>query len=92
MGHMGKLSDRFSAAFQELNTLHFFFFAVYQILVLIITLPLNVIPFVGQMAFATINGWVLTFGIRFHYDAEIRNISVLQSRREAWKRKRDYTG
>jgi hypothetical protein len=26
MGHMGKLSDRFSAAFQELNTLHFFFF------------------------------------------------------------------
>ncbi|KAF9354597.1 hypothetical protein BGX34_010915 [Mortierella sp. NVP85] len=64
----------------------------FQILVLIITLPLNVIPIVGQMAFATINGWVLTFGLRFHYDAEIRNISVLQSRREAWKRKRDYTG
>ncbi|KAF9336777.1 hypothetical protein BG006_007425 [Podila minutissima] len=38
-----------------------------------------------------INGWVLTFGLRFHYDAEIRNISVLQSRKEAWARRSDFT-
>ncbi|KAG0217983.1 hypothetical protein BGX31_011714, partial [Mortierella sp. GBA43] len=63
----------------------------FQILVLIITLPFNIIPIAGQMAFVTINGWVLTFGVRFHYDAEIRNISVHQSRREAWKRRQEYT-
>ncbi|KAF9896425.1 hypothetical protein BX616_007488, partial [Lobosporangium transversale] len=63
----------------------------FQILVLILTLPLNIVPILGQMAFAIINGWVLTFGLRFHYDAEIRNISVLQSRREAWQRRSDYT-
>lgn len=61
-------------------------------MVLIITLPVNVIPILGQMAFATVNGWVLTFGLRFHYDAEIRNITVLQSRREAWQRRKEYTG
>ncbi|KAF9351283.1 hypothetical protein BGX26_010673 [Mortierella sp. AD094] len=62
------------------------------ILVLILTLPLNLIPVLGQILYATINGWILTFGIRFHYDSEIRNISVAQSRREAWKRKKDYAG
>ncbi|KAF9577914.1 hypothetical protein BGW38_006586, partial [Lunasporangiospora selenospora] len=44
-----------------------------------------------QVIFAIINGWVLTFGLRFHYDAEIRNISVLQSRQEAWQRRPEYT-
>ncbi|KAI7818239.1 hypothetical protein BC939DRAFT_401770 [Gamsiella multidivaricata] len=65
---------------------------LFQILVLIITLPFNIVPVLGQMAFVTINGWVLTFGLRFHYDAEIRNISVLQSRREAWQRRSEYSG
>ncbi|KAF9986491.1 hypothetical protein BGZ75_001752 [Mortierella antarctica] len=65
---------------------------LFQIMVLIVTLPVNVIPILGQMAFATVNGWVLTFGLRFHYDAEIRNITVLQSRREAWQRRQEYTG
>ncbi|KAI1319684.1 hypothetical protein EDD11_003378 [Mortierella claussenii] len=63
----------------------------FQILVLIITLPINIIPVLGQMVFVAINGWILTFGLRFHYDAEIRNISVLQSRREAWQRRKEYT-
>ncbi|KAG0233165.1 hypothetical protein BGX31_004940, partial [Mortierella sp. GBA43] len=61
-----------------------------RILVLVLTLPLNLIPVLGQILYAGINGWILTFGIRFHYDAEIRNISVAQSRREAWKRRSDY--
>ncbi|KAG0255578.1 hypothetical protein BG011_005056 [Mortierella polycephala] len=65
---------------------------LFQILVLIITLPVNLIPILGQMIFATVNGWVLTFSLRFHYDAEIRDISVLQSRREAWQRRSEYTG
>ncbi|KAG0072932.1 hypothetical protein BGZ89_001607 [Linnemannia elongata] len=56
-----------------------------------LTLPLNLIPILGQILYATINGWILTFGIRFHYDAEIRNMPVSQSRREAWARKSEYT-
>ncbi|KAG0340662.1 hypothetical protein BG004_006327 [Podila humilis] len=59
--------------------------------VLILTLPLNIIPILGQILFSMINGWILTFGLRFHYDAEIRNISVLQSRKEAWQRRSDFT-
>ncbi|OAQ33987.1 hypothetical protein K457DRAFT_148133 [Linnemannia elongata AG-77] len=62
-----------------------------QIIVLIVTLPLNLIPILGQILYATVNGWILTFGIRFHYDAEIRNMPVSQSRREAWARKSEYT-
>ncbi|KAG0289339.1 hypothetical protein BGZ96_007090 [Linnemannia gamsii] len=67
------------------------FILVCQIFVLIVTLPLNLIPILGQILYATINGWILTFGIRFHYDAEIRNMPVSQSRREAWGRKSEYT-
>ncbi|KAG0364405.1 hypothetical protein BGZ54_007556 [Gamsiella multidivaricata] len=63
-----------------------------MIVVLILTLPLNLIPILGQILYAFINGWILTFGVRFHYDAEIRNISVAQSRREAWKRRSEYSG
>ncbi|KAF8936438.1 hypothetical protein EDD21DRAFT_150685 [Dissophora ornata] len=64
----------------------------FQIIVLVITLPINIVPVLGQFAFVIINGWILTFGLRFHYDAEIRNISVLQSRHEAWQRRSEYTG
>ncbi|KAF9424455.1 hypothetical protein BGZ76_003521 [Entomortierella beljakovae] len=63
-----------------------------QILVLILTLPVNFIPILGQIIFITINGWILTFGLRFHYDVEIRNITVMQSRSEAWKRKPEFVG
>ncbi|KAF9406874.1 hypothetical protein BGZ94_002920 [Podila epigama] len=63
----------------------------FQIIVLILTLPLNLIPIAGQILYAMINGWILTFALRFHYDAEIRNISVLQSRKEAWARRSEYT-
>ncbi|KAF9323036.1 hypothetical protein BGZ91_003873, partial [Linnemannia elongata] len=61
------------------------------ILVLILTFPLNLIPILGQVIFIAINGWVLTFGYRFHYDAEIRNITILQSRREAWARRSEFS-
>ncbi|ORZ05143.1 hypothetical protein BCR41DRAFT_312490, partial [Lobosporangium transversale] len=67
-------------------------FIVFCQAILILTLPLNLIPVLGQILYAGINGWILTFGIRFHYDAEIRNISVKQSRQEAWKRRAEYTG
>ncbi|KAF9206508.1 hypothetical protein BGZ49_002325 [Haplosporangium sp. Z 27] len=63
-----------------------------QIVVLILTFPINLVPVLGQMAFFGINGWILTFGLRFHYDVEIRNISVMQSRREGWQRKDEYMG
>ncbi|KAG0099987.1 hypothetical protein BGZ93_004913 [Podila epicladia] len=61
-----------------------------SVTVLILTLPLNLIPIAGQILYSMINGWILTFGLRFHYDAEIRNISVLQSRKEAWERRSEF--
>ncbi|KAF9360394.1 hypothetical protein BGX26_009519 [Mortierella sp. AD094] len=63
-----------------------------QILVLILTFPVNFVPVLGQIVFFSVNGWILTFGLRFHYDVEIRNLSVNQSRQEAWKRKHEYMG
>ncbi|KAG0090994.1 hypothetical protein BGZ92_001716 [Podila epicladia] len=63
---------------------------VVVVTVLILTLPLNLIPIAGQILYSMINGWILTFGLRFHYDAEIRNISVLQSRKEAWERRSEF--
>ncbi|KAG0089670.1 hypothetical protein BGZ92_004402 [Podila epicladia] len=63
-----------------------------QILVLILTLPLNLIPILGQILYAMINGWLLTFGIRFHYDVEICNMTVSQSRKEAWRRRKEFSG
>ncbi|KAG0046853.1 hypothetical protein BGZ83_007982 [Gryganskiella cystojenkinii] len=63
----------------------------FQILVMILTLPVNVIPILGQMAYVTLNGWVFTFAVRFHYDVEIRYITVLQSRKEAWERRKEFT-
>ncbi|KAG0251508.1 hypothetical protein DFQ27_008715, partial [Actinomortierella ambigua] len=63
----------------------------FQILVLIITLPVNVIPVFGQILFAVLNGWVFTFACRFHYNNDIRNISISDGRREAWANRKSYT-
>ncbi|KAG0203327.1 hypothetical protein BGX33_009169 [Mortierella sp. NVP41] len=64
---------------------------VFQILFLILTFPVNAVPILGQIVYVATNGWLLTWGFRFHYDAEIRNITILQSRREAWERKSDFS-
>ncbi|KAF9901037.1 hypothetical protein EC991_006598 [Linnemannia zychae] len=64
---------------------------LFQILVLILSLPLNVIPILGQAMFVAINGWVMTFGYRFHYEAEIRNLTVVQIRRESWQRRSEFS-
>ncbi|KAF9282698.1 hypothetical protein BGZ74_002093 [Mortierella antarctica] len=45
-----------------------------------------------QILYAMINGWLLTFGVRFHYDVEICNMSVSQSRKEAWQRRKEFSG
>jgi hypothetical protein len=58
---------------------------------MLLTLPVNVIPILGQVVYVTLNGWVFTFAARFHYDVEIRYVSVLQSREEAWARRKEYT-
>ncbi|KAG0240581.1 hypothetical protein BGW41_006842 [Actinomortierella wolfii] len=63
----------------------------FQIIVLIITLPVNVIPIAGQFIFAMLNGWVFTYACRFHYNNDIRNISISEGRREAWANRRSYS-
>ncbi|GJJ73381.1 CysZ protein [Entomortierella parvispora] len=63
----------------------------FQIVVMLLTFPVNVVPVLGQIVYVFLNGWIFTFAVRFHYDVEIRYISVLQSREEAWARRQEYT-
>ncbi|KAG0019368.1 hypothetical protein BGZ80_005926 [Entomortierella chlamydospora] len=44
-----------------------------QISVLVLTFPVNFVPVLGQIVYFSVNGWILTFGLRFYYDVEIRN-------------------
>ncbi|KAI8376263.1 uncharacterized protein BYT42DRAFT_573992 [Radiomyces spectabilis] len=61
-----------------------------QILILIITAPLNLIPVVGTAISCYINGWPACWGHHIHYDLEFRGFSVSDSRRWAWKNKAAY--
>ncbi|KAF9167355.1 hypothetical protein DFQ27_002182 [Actinomortierella ambigua] len=62
----------------------------FQVISLIILLPLHVVPFLGTAVYCYLNGWVLTFSKRIHYDVELRKMSVSQSRRYAWKHRTAY--
>ncbi|KAG1137952.1 hypothetical protein G6F37_010831 [Rhizopus arrhizus] len=61
-----------------------------QILVLIITAPLHLIPVAGTFVACYINGWVACWGHHIHYDLEFRGLSVSQSRSLAWKHRSAY--
>ncbi|CAO3643473.1 unnamed protein product [Mucor hiemalis] len=61
-----------------------------QILILIITAPLHLIPFVGTFVACYINGWVACWGHHLHYDLEFRGFSVSDSRSFAWRHKSQY--
>ncbi|KAG0221847.1 hypothetical protein BGW42_006735 [Actinomortierella wolfii] len=62
----------------------------FQVVSLVILLPLHVVPFLGTFVYCYLNGWVLTFSKRIHYDVELRKMSVNQSRRYAWKHRTAY--
>ncbi|KAG0742439.1 hypothetical protein G6F61_008893 [Rhizopus arrhizus] len=61
-----------------------------QILILMITAPLHLIPVVGTFISCYINGWVACWGHHIHYDLEFRGLSVSQSKSIAWKHRQAY--
>ncbi|CAO3658614.1 unnamed protein product [Umbelopsis vinacea] len=66
------------------------FLLLAQVLVLLLTLPLHLIPVFGTLLACYINGWVACWGHHIHYDLEFRGWTVSESRRYAWQRKSEY--
>ncbi|KAG0027793.1 hypothetical protein BGZ81_005286 [Podila clonocystis] len=56
-----------------------------QVVTLIVLLPLHAVPVLGTFVYCYLNGWVMTFSKRIHYDVELRKMSVNESRKYAWK-------
>lgn len=61
-----------------------------QVIALLITLPLHIIPVIGTIIYCIVNGWVMTWGHKIHYHIEIKEWTVKQSLSFAWKNRRDY--
>ncbi|RUP51324.1 hypothetical protein BC936DRAFT_148770 [Jimgerdemannia flammicorona] len=66
------------------------FLMLAQILALIITAPLHLLPVIGTVISCYIIGWVATWGAMIHYDLEFRSFTVSQSRRYAWEHRSAY--
>ncbi|ORX62996.1 hypothetical protein DM01DRAFT_1314725 [Hesseltinella vesiculosa] len=67
------------------------FLVLAQIIVLVITAPLHLVPFLGTVVACFINGWPFAWGALIHYDLEFRGFSIAESRRNAWNRRGDYS-
>ncbi|KAG0047489.1 hypothetical protein BGZ83_007459 [Gryganskiella cystojenkinii] len=80
----GCLGGLYVVAFQSIVLL------VFQVVSLIVLLPLHAVPVVGTIVYCYLNGWVVTFSKRIHYDIELRKMTVNQSRKYAWKNKTDF--
>lgn len=63
---------------------------VFQVVSLVVLLPLHVVPVAGTFVYCYLNGWVMAFSKRIHYDVELCKMSVNQSRRYAWKNRTHY--
>ncbi|KAI9012553.1 hypothetical protein CLU79DRAFT_770392 [Phycomyces nitens] len=66
------------------------FLLISQVVIMVITAPLHLIPVIGTIIACYINGWVISWGHRIHYDLEFRGFTVSESRRYAWANKNDY--
>ncbi|CAO3636010.1 unnamed protein product [Cunninghamella echinulata] len=73
-----------------MGLLFVWFLVLAQILVLIITMPLHLIPFIGTFIACYINGWPFAWGALIHYDIEFRGFSISESRRYAWANRNKY--
>ncbi|KAF9118432.1 hypothetical protein BGX30_004581 [Mortierella sp. GBA39] len=80
----GVLAGLYTIAFQSIVLL------VFQVVSLIVLLPLHVVPVVGTIVYCYLNGWVLSFSKRIHYDVELCKLGVNQSRKYAWKHRAEY--
>ncbi|KAG0251749.1 hypothetical protein BG011_007395 [Mortierella polycephala] len=80
----GVLGGLYIIAFQSVVLL------LFQVVSLIVLLPLHAIPVIGTVVYCYLNGWVMTFSKRIHYDVELCKKSVNQSRKYAWKNRGDF--
>ncbi|KAG0366806.1 hypothetical protein BGZ54_004860 [Gamsiella multidivaricata] len=80
----GVLASLYIILFQSIVLLFF------QVVSLIVLLPLHVVPVVGTIVYCYLNGWVMAFSKRIHYDVELCKMSVNQSRKYAWKRRSEF--
>ncbi|KAI1321198.1 hypothetical protein EDD11_007764 [Mortierella claussenii] len=80
----GVLAGIYIILFQSIVLLFF------QVVTLIVLLPLHVVPVVGTIIYCYLNGWVVSFAKRIHYDVELCKRSVNQSRKYAWKHRSQY--
>ncbi|RIA84374.1 hypothetical protein C1645_698694 [Glomus cerebriforme] len=68
------------------------FATIYAIVItLLITIPLHAIPIIGTILYCYINGWVMTWGHQLHYHIEIKEWTIKQSLKFAWKNRFDYS-
>ncbi|KAI9301903.1 hypothetical protein BJ944DRAFT_185999 [Cunninghamella echinulata] len=58
-----------------------------RVLILILTLPLNLIPIVGTVIACYINGFPATWSLTLHHDIELKGMTVTESRKHAWHNK-----
>ncbi|KAJ1927337.1 hypothetical protein IWQ60_003007 [Tieghemiomyces parasiticus] len=67
-------------------------FGLFQVLVLLLSLPLNAIPIAGTVLAAAINGIILAWGYHLHYLVELRGMTFRQSRRWVSLNRSKYMG
>ncbi|CAO3615635.1 unnamed protein product [Cunninghamella blakesleeana] len=58
-----------------------------RVIILILTLPLNIIPVIGTVLACYINAFPATWSLVLHYDIELRGMTVTESRKHAWHNK-----
>ncbi|KAF9914002.1 hypothetical protein BX616_009170, partial [Lobosporangium transversale] len=63
---------------------------LFQVVTLIVLLPLHAVPVVGTIIYCYLNGWVVSFSKRIHYDVELCKKNVSQSRKYAWEHRVEY--
>ncbi|KAF9992246.1 hypothetical protein BGZ80_007021 [Entomortierella chlamydospora] len=75
----GVAASLYTILFQSIVLLFF------QIVSLVLLLPLHVIPVAGTIIYCYLNGWVLSFSKRIHYDVEL-----CKMRKYGWKHRNEF--
>ncbi|KAI8891100.1 hypothetical protein K501DRAFT_328225 [Backusella circina FSU 941] len=73
------------------SLLVFWALLIIKILLLILTAPLQLIPFAGTALACYISGWPTAWSHHLHYDLEFRGLKVSESSKKAWTDKWSYT-
>ncbi|ORX79701.1 hypothetical protein K493DRAFT_321005 [Basidiobolus meristosporus CBS 931.73] len=63
-----------------------------QILLLVFSIPINLIPLVGTYFFCYLNGFVLAWGYQIHNHIDIKGMSFYESKSYVFRHKRQFSG